>query len=67
MSFETEKNFFLAKTDKNRKGRIDSRYVLSAIMNSLKVFCMTSSCSGRTGFVSVSPSGKKNRPDDQQH
>ncbi len=59
MTFENQKKTFLAKLDQSKKGSIDeqAKEVIS-IVNSLKDYYTTSSCSGRVYFWQGD--GKKN-------
>jgi len=61
MNFQKEKNDFLSKKDKSRKGSIDNRIKkLVNKINSLEDFYTTSSCSGRVLILSIPKSNKKN-------
>jgi len=59
--FDKEKNEFLAKKDKSRKGSIDIKIrKLVNKINSLDDFYTTSSCSGRSLLLAIPKSNKKN-------
>jgi len=61
MNFKKEKNDFLTKKDKSRKGSIDNKIKkLVDKINSLNEFYTTSSCSGRVLILAISQSNKKN-------
>jgi len=61
MIFEKEKEEFLAKKDKSRKGSIDNRIKkLVNKINSFNDFYTTSSCSGRILILTIPESNKKN-------
>jgi len=61
MTFEKEKNDFLRKKDKSRKGSIDVKIKkLVDKINSLEDFYTTSSCSGRILLLAIPRSNKKN-------
>jgi len=61
MNFEKEKNDFLTKKDKSRKGYIDNKIKkLVNKINSLNDFYTTSSCSGRVLIITTPKSNKKN-------
>jgi len=61
MNFDKEKNEFLAKKDKSRKGSIDIKIKkLVNKINSFNDFYTTSSCSGRVLLYSIPKSNKKN-------
>jgi len=61
MNFKKEKNDFLTKKDKSRKGSIDTKIKkLVNKINSLNDFYTTSSCSGRILFLAIPKSNKKN-------
>ena len=59
--FDKEKNDFLRKKDKSRKGSIDIKIKkLVDRINSLEGFYTTSSCSGRILLLAIPRSNKKN-------
>ena len=61
MNFQKEKNEFLEKKDKSRKGNIDSKIKkLVDKINSSENFYTTSSCSGRILILTIPQSNKKN-------
>ena len=61
MTFKKEKNDFLRKKDKSRKGSIDIKIKkLVDRINSLEGFYTTSSCSGRMLLLAIPRSNKKN-------
>jgi tRNA wybutosine-synthesizing protein 3 len=61
MTFDNEKQTFLAKQDKSVKGSIDSHIrQLCDLINSKGDFYTTSSCSGRIVLIKLAGSGKKN-------
>ena len=61
MIFQKEKNDFLIKKDKSRKGSIDNKIKkLVNKINSLNDFYTTSSCSGRVLILAIPNSNKKN-------
>ncbi|MCH8003106.1 MAG: hypothetical protein IH934_00605 [Nanoarchaeota archaeon] len=61
MTFKKEKNDFLNKKDKSRKGNIDIKIKkLVNKINSLNEFYTTSSCSGRVLLLAIPKSNKKN-------
>lgn len=60
MNFEKEKKDCLNKIDKSKKGSIDKRIKeLVDLINSLKDYYTTSSCSGRILLIKKPKSGKK--------
>ena len=62
MDFPKEKNEFLTKKDKSKKGSIDIKIKnLVNKINSLEDFYTTSSCSGRFLLFSLPSSNKKNQ------
>ncbi|MBW2968008.1 hypothetical protein KY362_05985 [Candidatus Woesearchaeota archaeon] len=61
MTFDSDKETFLAKEDKSLKGSIDGHIkALCDLINSINSYYTTSSCSGRTVLLSTPDSGKKN-------
>ncbi|MFH0867757.1 MAG: tRNA wybutosine-synthesizing 3 family protein [Candidatus Woesearchaeota archaeon] len=61
MGFQKEKEEFLRKKDKSKKGSIDNKIKkLAGNINSLDDFYTTSSCSGRILLVAIPKSNKKN-------
>jgi len=61
MTFDNEKQTFLAKQDKSVKGSIDNHIKqLCDLINSKDDFYTTSSCSGRIVMIKLAQSGKKN-------
>jgi len=61
MAFQKEKNDFLRKKDKSKKGSIDIKIKkLVDRINSLEGFYTTSSCSGRILLLAIPRSNKKN-------
>ncbi len=60
MNFEKEKKDCLSKIDKSKKGSIDKKIKeLVDLINSLKDYYTTSSCSGRILLIKRPKSGKK--------
>ncbi|MFH1182572.1 MAG: tRNA wybutosine-synthesizing 3 family protein [Candidatus Woesearchaeota archaeon] len=58
--FEKEKNDFLRKTDKSRKGSVDMQVSkLVKLINSNESYYTTSSCAGRILLMEISKTGKK--------
>jgi len=62
MTFQKEKEEFLSKKDKSKKGSIDKKIKkLVNKINSLEDFYTTSSCSGRVLLLAIPQSNKKNK------
>jgi tRNA wybutosine-synthesizing protein 3 len=62
MNFQKEKQEFLRKKDKSRKGDIDSKIKsLVEKINSIEDFFTTSSCSGRIMLMVLHKTGRKDR------
>jgi tRNA wybutosine-synthesizing protein 3 len=60
MAFEKDKNNILSRIDKSKKGSIDKEIKnLVYLINSLKDYYTTSSCSGRIMILKKAESGKK--------
>jgi tRNA wybutosine-synthesizing protein 3 len=60
MTFDSDKNTFLAKADKSVKGSVDQKITdLCNKINNLEDYYTTSSCSGRIVLIKISSSGKK--------